>query len=60
MSRRAEAHNLPLGRIVSSVEEGRALNEAGFDFLAYSGDAWILRDSLAKAILSLRENCITR
>ena len=52
-----QLHNLSLGRIVSSVAEGRALYEVGFDFLAYSGDAWILRDSLAKAILAMRENC---
>jgi 2-dehydro-3-deoxyglucarate aldolase/4-hydroxy-2-oxoheptanedioate aldolase len=54
------ARNLSLGRIVSSVEEGQSLYEEGFDFLSYSGDAWILRDSLATAVRSMRENCAAK
>jgi len=48
------AHDLALGRIVSSVAEGKALIDLGFDFIAYSGDAWILRDTLQAAIISMR------
>jgi len=48
-------HDLALGRIVSSVPEGKALVELGFDFIAYSGDAWILRDALRMALTDLRD-----
>ncbi|MAE62486.1 MAG: hpch/hpai aldolase [Planctomycetaceae bacterium] len=49
------ANNLALGRIASSIDEGKALIDVGFDFIAYSGDAWILRDALGTAITSLRQ-----
>ena len=48
------ANNLALGRIVSSVDEGKVLIDAGFDFIGYSGDAWIMRDALRDAIDSMR------
>ena len=48
-------NQLALGRIASSVAEGKALVDAGFDFIAYSGDAWMLRDALKSAITELRQ-----
>lgn len=47
-------NDIALGRIVSSVAEGKALIDAGFDFIGYSGDAWILRDALKAAIDGMR------
>jgi 2-dehydro-3-deoxyglucarate aldolase/4-hydroxy-2-oxoheptanedioate aldolase len=50
----AKKHNLPLGRLVGSVEEGLRLHAQGFDFIGYSGDVWILQDGLAAALDALR------
>ena len=44
----------PLARLVESVEEGLALCRAGFTFIGYSADAWILRDGLGRAIADMR------
>jgi 2-keto-3-deoxy-L-rhamnonate aldolase RhmA len=46
----------PIGRLVGSVEEGRRLFREGFDFIGYSGDAWILQDALAAALAGLRDS----
>ena len=48
------ANDLALGRIVTSVDEGKSLIDAGFDFIAYSGDGWIMRDALRAAIVGMR------
>jgi 2-keto-3-deoxy-L-rhamnonate aldolase RhmA len=45
----------PIGRLVGSVEEGLGLYRQGFDFIGYSGDAWILQDALSAALDALRK-----
>jgi 2-dehydro-3-deoxyglucarate aldolase/4-hydroxy-2-oxoheptanedioate aldolase len=40
--------------IAACVEEGLALCRAGFTFIGYSADAWILRDGLGRAIADMR------
>jgi 2-dehydro-3-deoxyglucarate aldolase/4-hydroxy-2-oxoheptanedioate aldolase len=37
------------------VDLGVELYRAGFDFICYSGDVWVLHDALAEAITGLRE-----
>ncbi|MCG8595464.1 MAG: aldolase/citrate lyase family protein [Kiloniellales bacterium] len=46
-----------LGRLVPDVASGAALYKQGFDFIAYSADAWVLGDALADALRNLREAC---
>jgi 2-keto-3-deoxy-L-rhamnonate aldolase RhmA len=53
----ARANGKSLGRMCSSVEEGVALHAAGFDFIIYSGDVWVLRDGLSAALAGLRAGC---
>jgi 2-dehydro-3-deoxyglucarate aldolase/4-hydroxy-2-oxoheptanedioate aldolase len=48
-------HGKALGRLVPTVELGVELNKAGFDFICYSGDVWVLHNALAEAIARLRE-----
>ena len=48
-------HGKALGRLVPTVEVGVELNQAGFDFICYSGDVWVLHNALAEAITRLRE-----
>lgn len=43
-----------LGRLVPDVATGVALHAQGFDFIAYSGDAWVLGDAVAAALAELR------
>jgi 2-keto-3-deoxy-L-rhamnonate aldolase RhmA len=50
-------HNKALGRLVPTVEQGIEINAQGFDFVCYSGDAWVLHAALADAISKLREGC---
>ena len=49
-----QANSKPLGRLVDTVEEGLALCRAGFTFIGYSADVWILRDGLGGAIGEMR------
>ncbi len=44
-----------LGRLAPDVATGAALYKQGFDFIAYSADAWLLGDALAAALKDLRE-----
>ncbi|MEZ5669086.1 MAG: aldolase/citrate lyase family protein [Alphaproteobacteria bacterium] len=44
-----------LGRIAATPAEGLALIEQGFDFIAYSGDAWLLQAALADGIARMRQ-----
>ena len=44
-----------LGRLVPDVASGIELYRQGFDFIAYSADAWVLGDALAVAFKGLRE-----
>jgi 2-keto-3-deoxy-L-rhamnonate aldolase RhmA len=48
-------HKKSLGRLVPNVEQGIALYRDGFDFICYSGDAWVLQMALADAIGRLRD-----
>ncbi|MBT6830331.1 MAG: hpch/hpai aldolase [Rhodospirillaceae bacterium] len=57
VARACRANNISLGRIAENVETGVALNRMGFDFLCYSGDIWLLRDSLKAGLDSLRAGC---
>ena len=50
-----EKHKKALGRLVPTVELGVELYGAGFDFICYSGDVWVLHNALAEAITGLRE-----
>ena len=47
-------NDISLGRITEQVETGVALNRLGFDFLCYSGDIWLLRDSLKAGLDEMR------
>ena len=50
----ARKHGKALGRLVPTVEQGAALHRAGFDFICYSGDVWVLHNALAEAVTQLR------
>jgi 2-keto-3-deoxy-L-rhamnonate aldolase RhmA len=50
-------HGVSLGRIADNPATGRALHRSGFDFLCYSGDSWLLRDTLRRGIADLRVRC---
>ena len=47
-------HGKALGRLVPTVEQGLALHQAGFDFICYSGDVWVLQNALTEAVGKLR------
>jgi len=47
-------HGKALGRLVPSVAVGHELHEAGFDFICYSGDVWVLHNALKEAVDALR------
>ncbi len=51
------ATNTSLGRLVPDVETGIALYRQGFDFIAYSGDAWALGDAVAAGVSAIRAGC---
>ena len=50
----ARQHGKSLGRLVPTVEVGLQLHAAGFDFICYSGDVWVLHNALAEAVGQLR------
>lgn len=50
----AQKHNKALGRLVPTVDEGVALNQAGFDFICYSGDVWALQSAVSAALTEIR------
>ena len=50
-----QKHGKALGRLVPNVESGIELYGAGFDFICYSGDVWVLHNALSEAISRLRE-----
>ena len=39
------------------VESGIALYRQGFDFIAYSADAWALGDAVAAGLDAIRSGC---
>ena len=45
------------GRLVPDVESGIALYKEGFDFIAYSADAWVLGDAVAAGLTAIRKGC---
>jgi len=51
------ATNTSLGRLVPDVESGIALYRQGFDFIAYSADAWALGDAVAAGLSAIRTGC---
>jgi len=53
----AKRYGKKLGRVVANVDEGVAEYEKGFDFIAVSGDVWLLQTAMTEASASLRERC---
>ena len=47
-------HKKAYGRVVPDVATGVAAYHAGFDFIGYSSDAWLLRDTLRRGIDDLK------
>lgn len=50
-------HGKSLGRLALDVEQGVALFNEGFDFIAYSGDIWLMQSALRQGADSLRAAC---
>lgn len=46
-----------LGRLVPDVASGIDFYKQGFDFIAYSADAWVLGDGVAAGLQAIREGC---
>ncbi len=53
----AKKHNKSLGRLVPNVDTGAALFKEGFDFICYSGDVWLLQQSMREGADGLRAQC---
>ena len=51
------ATDTSLGRLVPDVDTGIALYRQGFDFIAYSADAWALGDAVASGLTAIRTGC---
>lgn len=58
--RACATHGKSLGRLVPDARTGIAMNKAGFDFLCYSADAWVLRATMSDGIAALRKVCTVR
>ena len=56
----ARKHGKALGRLAPSVEQGLALYRAGFDFLCYSGDVWVLQNALTEAVARLQAGVVSQ
>ncbi len=54
VTRACRTHGKALGRLVPDVATGLAIHRAGFDFVCYSGDVWILHNALATALDEMR------
>lgn len=52
-----DKHGKSAGRLVPDVETGITLYKQGFDFIAYSADAWALGDAVAAGLTAIREGC---
>ncbi len=46
-----------LGRLVPDADTGIALYKQGFDFIAWSADAWALGDAVAAGLSAIRDGC---
>ena len=53
-ARACAKHKKSIGCIVPDVETGIAAYHAGFDFICYSGDVWLLRDTLSAGVGELK------
>ena len=51
------ATDTSLGRLVPDVASGIELYRQGFDFIAYSIDAWALGDAVAAGLTEIRKGC---
>jgi len=51
--RAAQARGIPLGQLVGSVEDGRAMRERGFQVLAFA-DVWVFERALRESLDGLR------
>ncbi len=56
----AKKHDKSLARMVPDVKTGVALNKQGFDFIAYSGDIWVLQAAMQAGVDELRRRCRSR
>ena len=54
VARACARHQKSFGCIVPDVEAGIAAYHAGYDFICYSGDVWLLRETLRRGIDDLK------
>ncbi len=57
MAAACKATNTALGRLVPDVQSGIDLYKQGFDFIAYSGDAWVWGDAVKAGLAEIRAGC---
>ncbi len=50
----AKKHDVSIGRLVGSGEEGARLHRDGCDFICYLGDVWLLQRAIADGLASVR------
>lgn len=55
----ASAAGKPVGRVVANSAEGVKAHKQGFDFIAVSGDCWLLQEAMSRAAAELRAGCIS-
>jgi len=55
--RACKATDTALGRLVPDVQSSIALYKLGFDFIAYSADAWVWGDAVGAALAEIRAGC---
>ncbi len=53
----AKAAGKPVGRVVGNSSDGAIAYKQGFDFIAVSGDCWLLQEAMTQASQSLRASC---
>lgn len=53
----AKAAGKPVGRVVATSSEGAAAYKQGFDFIAVSGDCWLLQQAMTQASSEIRAAC---
>lgn len=51
----AKSAGKPMGRMVSSPEEGKRLHQEGCSFICYSGDVWLFRQALLDGLTATRK-----
>ena len=54
VARACARHKKSFGCLVMSVERGIAAYHAGYDMICYSGDVWLLRETLASGIADVK------